>query len=366
MEILFATNLQAWGGGEKWMLTAATALRDRGHGVTLAAPEAAVIRTRARAVRLATLPVSFARDFDPVSWWRVFTHCRRRRVDVLCLNMDRVLRIAGAAARAAGVKVVLPRRGSEFPLKGHLNYRLHYRRVATGVIVNSQATAATLCRDISWRPAGDVHVVYNGLDLAPFADPHPRAQVRAALGLHDEDLVLINVGELTARKNAALLVRVLPALREEFGSVRMLLVGEGPERENLLSLARELGVADAVHLLGFRDDVPDLLAASDVLVHPARVEGFGFAVAEGMAAGLPVVATRASSLPEIVVEGATGFLFPSDDGPQLTAALRRYLADPALRRAHGQAGRRRVAAEFEIGVKMDQLEQLFLSELARG
>ena len=366
MEILFATNLQAWGGGEKWMLTAAVAMRDRGHGVTLAAPEAAVIRERAEAAGLDTLAVPFTRDFDPVSWWRVFRHCRSCRVEVLCLNMDRVLRIAGGAARTAGVKVVLPRRGSEFPLKGHLNYRWHYQRVATGVIVNSQATARTLCRDISWRPPGAVHVIHNGLDLTPFKSTRPSTEVRSALGLTSEDLLLINVGELTARKNAALLVSVLPALRREFPGVHVLLVGEGPERENLLAQARQLGVADAVHLLGFRDDVPDLIAASDVLVHPARVEGFGFAVAEGMAAGLPTVVTDASSLPEIVTHGATGFLFPVDDGPQLEMALGRYLTDPQLRAAHGEAGRKRVQTEFEIGAKMIQLENLFQTELARG
>ncbi|MFO7652984.1 MAG: glycosyltransferase family 4 protein [Candidatus Krumholzibacteriia bacterium] len=363
MQILFATNMRRWGGGEKWMLTAAAAMRERGHGVALAAPPDAVILARADRAGIEVLPAPFARDLDPVSFLRVWRHCRRRRVQVLCLNMDRVLRIAGLAARLAGVPVVLPRRGSEFPLKSHLNYRFHYRCVATGVIVNSEATARTLVQDIAWRPAGSVHVLYNGLDLAPFATARPRARLRRALGLAEGDLALVLVGELTARKNAALLVGVLPSLLRDHPRVQVLLAGEGEEREALSGQAAGLGVADHVRILGFRDDVPDLLAAADLLVHPARVEGFGYAVVEAMAAGLPVVATRASSIPEIVVDGETGFLFPLDDAAGLEAAVRRYLADPDLRARHGAAGREHVRRRFELGARTGELEAIFRTQL---
>ena len=115
MQILFATHLRAFGGGEKWMLTAALAMRQRGHRVTLTAPTTSEITRRARAANLPVLEADYVRDFDPVSFARVYAHCLREQVDVLCLNMDRVLRIAGLAARLAGVPVILPRRGSEFP-----------------------------------------------------------------------------------------------------------------------------------------------------------------------------------------------------------------------------------------------------------
>ncbi len=366
MNLLFATHLLDWGGGEKWMLSAAESMRARGHSVTLCAPGNSAILRRAREASLPTLSVDFRRDFDPVSFFRILRFCRTHRVDLLCLNMDRVLRIAGLAARLAGVPAVLPRRGSEFPLKGHLNYRFQYQWVATGMIVNSQATERALCRGISWRPRGRVHVLYNGLDLGPYTSARPRGSVREELGLDPADFVLINVGELTSRKNAALLVRVLPSLRRGFPQVKLLLVGEGPERRALTDQIHELGLEDSVQLLGFRRDTPDLLAASDLLVHTATVEGFGFVVAEAMASGLPTVVSNASSLPEVIDDGHTGTLFSSGDAEDLERALRLYITNPDLCRRHGEAGRERVASHFRLEDRMDELETIFRLESDRS
>ena len=366
MRILFGTHLREWGGGEQWMLTAARSMAARGHAVSLCAPAASEILARAReGGDVQCVAVDFVRDFDPISFGRVWKHCFTRRVEVFCLNMDRVLRIGGLAARLAGVPVVLPRRGSEFPLKGHLNYRFQYQVIASGMIVNSRATERTLLSGVSWKPRGKVHVLHNGFDLRPYDSLRPRAEVRAELGISPEAPVIVNLGELTTRKNAALLVSVMPALLQRFPDARLWLIGEGDQREALLRQASELGVANAVHLLGFRRDVPDLLGACDVLAHTAHVEGFGFAVAEAMAAGLPTVVTNASSLPEVIVEGETGALFEDDDAEGLLAALASYLEDPSLRRAHGEAGRKRVHTEFELEAKMDQLEAIFLAELGR-
>lgn len=361
MNLLFGSNLSEWGGGEKWMLTAAEAMAARGHRVSLCAPTDSQLLERAPA-SIDAFAVDFVRDFDLTSFFRVWNHCRRHRIDVFCLNMDRVLRVGGLAARLAGVKAVIPRRGSEFPLKGHLNYRFQYGVVATAMIVNSRATERTLCRDIDWRPRGRVHVLHNGLDLDPFDRARPRAAMRAELGLRDDDLVVLNVGELTTRKNAALLVSTVPALIERFPTLRVLLVGEGDQRGALEARVRELGVGDHVRLLGFRRDAVDLYGAADVYAHTAHVEGFGFAVAEAMACGLPCVVTNASSLPEVIDAGVTGALFEDDDAAGLRDALARYLDDPDLRRAHGEAGRARVEREFRQSDKMDALEAIFRTE----
>lgn len=365
MEILFSTNLRAWGGGEKWMLTAATAMAQRGHGVTVAAPGGSEIARRAAAGGLPVLPVRYRGDLDLASWLSVFRHCRRARVDLLCCNMDRVLRVAGAAARVAGVPAVLPRRGSEFPLKDRPAYRFAYRQLATGMIVNSRATARTLTRGLDWEPAGRLHVLYNGLDCAPFRTGVDRAALRAELGVAAGATLLASVGELTTRKDHMCLVEALPRLVEQDGAVELVVVGEGPEREPLLHRARELGVADRLHLPGFRDDVPALLQASDLYVHPARLEGFGYAVAEAMAAQLACVVADASSLPEVIEDGRTGALFGVGDPAALAAACAPYLQDPARRAAHGAAGSRRVDQEFEQERQMDRLEAIFREEVQR-
>jgi glycosyltransferase involved in cell wall biosynthesis len=366
VRILFATSIRTWGGGEEWMLGTARGLARRGHEVALAAPGRSAIALRAGAAGLPVVRCPFLADADVVSFARVHLHCRACRVEVMCLNMDRVLRVGGLAAKLAGVPVILPRRGSEFALKGGALYRFTWRRVATGVLVNSRATAGTLCRDIDWRPAGTVHVLPNGVDLARFERARPRAESRRELGIPADAPVLLVVGELTGRKDAMLLVERAPSLAARFPGLVILLAGAGREEERLRGRAAALGVSAAVRVLGFRDDVPDLLAAADVLVHPARVEGFGYAVAEAMAAGVPVVATDASSLPELVDDERTGLLFPSGDGAAMERAVARYLADPDLRARHGAAGREKAHAEFDFERRLAELENVFARELARA
>ncbi|MDP6802562.1 MAG: glycosyltransferase [Gemmatimonadota bacterium] len=365
MRILFATSIKTWGGGEEWMLSAVRELTRRGHTVGLAARPDSTILTRARSEGLPALPTAFRSDGDVASFLRILLACRRLRVEIVCLNMDRVLRVAGSAARLAGVPVVLPRRGSEFPLKPGPLYRFSYRRIATGMIVNSEATAAALCREISWTPAGRVHVLPNGVDLARFEAPVERNRIRETLGIPAEAPLMTIVGELTHRKDVATAIRALAELTEAAPDARLLLIGEGDTELELRQLATECRLADRVIFAGFRSDVPALLAASDLLLHPSRVEGFGYAVAEGMAAGLPVVATDASSIPEIVEDGSTGRLFPPGQSSALREAAEAYLLDPELRRRHGQAGRARVRRRFALQQRADELEGIFREELRR-
>ncbi len=358
MRLLFATSIATWGGGEAWMLAAAQGLASRGHDVVLAARDRSVIATRARVSGIPVAAMPFAADADIVSFARAWRLCRLRRIEAAVVNMDRVLRTAGVAARLAGVRVVLPRRGSEFPLKPGPLYRLTYRHVATGMIVNSAATARTLLERVRWRPAGELTVLPNGVDTDRFASGRPRAAMRAGLGIPPDALVLLVVGELTTRKNPVLVLDALARLDAGERAPVALFAGEGAERATLERRIAAEGLAGRVRLLGFRDDVPDLLAAADLLVHPSRVEGFGYAVAEAMAAGLPVVATRASSLPEIVAEGETGLLVPVDDADALARAVAVYAGDPARRARDGARGRERVVREFSRERRLDELEAL--------
>ncbi len=365
MNILFASSIAAWGGGENWMLSAALGMRDRGHAVDLAARAGSALAARAAAAGLPVHAIAFHGDFDPPAAWRFYRLCRRLRCDVLCLNMDRVLRVAGPAARLAGVKAVVPRRGSEFGIGGKLSHRWTYRAVADGIIANSEATRRTMLASAPWLPPERVRLIYNGVHLDQCDVPARRDAVRAALGAPPGAPVIGMIGELTGRKNHAHLVRQLPALRRRFPDVQVWIAGEGPERGALLDLAAKLDAAPALRLLGFRDDIPDLIAGMDLFVHLARQEGFGYAIVEAMAAGKPVVAAAASNIPEIVADGLTGHLCPLDDDAALQDAIARVLSDPAHARELGEAGRARARALFSFERMIAELEDYFAELAAR-
>jgi glycosyltransferase involved in cell wall biosynthesis len=173
-----------------------------------------------------------------------------------------------------------------------------------------------------------------------------RAAARRALGLRDDQPVVLTVGRLVAQKGHRTLVAAVPALAARFPDPAGVVIGDGGLHEPLARQAAELGVAHSVHLPGFRPDARTLLDAADVFVLPSRQEAMPLAALEAMDAGLPVVATRVDGSTEVVVDGVTGRLVPRDDAAALAGALGDLLADGDLRTAYGAAGQERFRSRY--------------------
>ena len=167
-------------------------------------------------------------------------------------------------------------------------------------------------------PAAKIDVIHYGLDALP--DPWGE---NPELPIPDGAPLLLCVARLAPQKGVDVAIRALPSIPD----ATLLVLGEGPERSNLEALALELGVADRVLMPGRVGDVAALYRRCNVVVHPARWEGFGLAMLEGMLAGRPVVAANAGSAPELVADGMTGLLFPPDDAEALARDVVTALED---------------------------------------
>jgi glycosyltransferase involved in cell wall biosynthesis len=198
-------------------------------------------------------------------------------------------------------------------------------------------------------PASLVDVLYNGVDLARFRPvDEPVSAIRARLGIPADGEVVTSVGQLIDFKGLNYLVDAADLLRARPG-LTVLIVGDGDRREALAAQIARLGLGDRVRLLGKRDDVQAILAATDVFVCPSVWdEALGYVILEAMAAGLPAVASRVGGIPEVVREGESGLLVQPRDATALAAAIASLLDDPVRRRAMGEAGRRIVAADFSM------------------
>lgn len=184
--------------------------------------------------------------------------------------------------------------------------------------------------------------------------------VRAELGIPADAPVVGSVGQLRPEKAFDLLIRAARILRGDHPDLRVLIAGEGPERPRLEELVRELGLTDTVRLLGLRRDVPDVLAAFDVAVCCSPAEGSPLSVMEYMAAGVAVAATRVGGIPDLVSDGVHGTLVEPGNARVLARAIDGLLADPAKRREMGNAGRERQAREFDLGVMVERIEDLYV------
>ncbi len=225
-------------------------------------------------------------------------------------------------------------------------------------------TAVTVCasepemrelREVC-SPAGAarLRLVLNGIEMPEPIGAAEREDARRELGLPPNAFAVLYAGQLERRKRPAVAAE---AVRTLGGGAVLLAAGEGPERQALERLGDP-----AVRVLGFRADVPRLLAAADAFVMPSEREGLSLAVLEAMGRGLPVVVSDGAGNPEAV--GDAGIVFPLDDAPALAAALGRLAADPDLRSRLGAEGRERVRAHFLIERWLREMQAEFYRALA--
>jgi glycosyltransferase involved in cell wall biosynthesis len=357
--LVFVSSLRRWGGGEKWMLEAAVAMKQRGHRVTVVAQPGSALGDRAADADLDVQRVRLAGWLDPRSLLGLAGVLRHACAQVICANLDKEIRQARLAALLAGRRVrLVARRGSPVPIKDTWHYRLAYQWSVDRLICNADALVDVVCGPAPWFDRRKVRVIPNGVDVDGLARRASSDRVRTELGLAPDAVVVSCIGEVGWRKGQEHVLAAAERLRGEFPEAVWLIVGEGDGLDELVERARARALLDDgyVRFLGFRRDIPDILAATQILVLPSRSEGFPNTLLEGMALGLPVAASRADGIPELVVHGETGFLHAIDDRQSFTGDLEHLLGDPDLRRRLGDAGRERAMVVFGQEAVMDRVE----------
>jgi glycosyltransferase involved in cell wall biosynthesis len=190
---------------------------------------------------------------------------------------------------------------------------------------------------------GKIRMVRNGIDLRPLRGAS--ASLRGELGVNG-GLVVGLVGRLAWEKGVDVFVRAAARVLEEMPDARFVVVGEGPDREKLEQLVEELKVGEGVRMLGRREEMPGIYASLDVMVSSSRQEGLPMAILEGMASGLPMVATAVGEVPTVVKDDCTGVLVAPDDVEALAAAIAALLRDGERRRRLGAAARQLIEDEY--------------------
>jgi glycosyltransferase involved in cell wall biosynthesis len=236
--------------------------------------------------------------------------------------------------------------------------RLTYRR-NRAVIAVSDGVAASI------RSRVPVDVVLHGVEAdRARVSSTARAEARARLGLGADEPVVGTVGNFTAKKDHANLLRAVQRVRAEIPTVRVVLIGSGPLEADLRRLVAALGLHGAVVFAGSRDDVPELLPAFDVFALSSRFEGLPIALLEAMSTGLACVATTVGGIPEVLTDGHDGRLVPPDDPDRLAAVLGALIRDPVRRAELGRHAAER-ASDFDVNGAVRQIERVYDEALAR-
>ena len=232
------------------------------------------------------------------------------------------------------------------------------------VLAVSQACADSLVEDHG-IPGDRVDVVRNGVkDVGPAPSHGELLRARRELGVADGQIAVLWIGRVSADKGIDILARAAGLLARVSPQVRVFAVGEGPLMETIARENTEAISSGALKLLGWRWDTRLLLHACDMAAMPSRIESFGLFIAEAMAAGKPVVATRIYGIPDVVADGETGILVPPEDPAALAWAIERLAGDRGAREAMGRAGRRRYEAKFAFETAAARFEKALQEVLA--
>jgi len=196
-------------------------------------------------------------------------------------------------------------------------------------------------------------VIYNGIPTARFVSSPGRDNAK-------KNVVLLHIGRFAPQKNHLLLIEAFARAVKEYPTMELWLVGDGPLRSVVEKFVNEKGLKGKVLFLGIRDDVPRLLAESDIFALSSDWEGFGIVIAEAMATGKPVIATAVGGVPELVEDGVTGILVPPRDPEALARGTLRLAKDADLRQRMGKAARERALERFDIARTAREYEELYL------
>lgn len=359
--ICFVNTTKAWGGGEKWHLDVSSYLSNKNYSVNfIVNRDSALEKHLSKAqINTAIFNVSNLSILNPFKIVRFINFFKINKIDVVVLNLPTDLKLAGIAAKLAGVKKIVYRRGSAIPIKDRFLNRFLLKSVVTKILANSEKTKETILsiRKDFLNP-DKVEVIYNGIDLQLFP-----LITNKANNITSNKIVLGNVGRLVNQKGHEYLVDLGKILKQKQIPFKILIGGSGSLEMTLKAKIRAANLENDIELIGFCNDTPKFMNAIDIFILPSKWEGFGYVIAEAMACGKPVIAFDISSNPELIKDGENGFLIPPFDIDKMANKVITLYNDRTKLKEFGVNGRQIVEYKFDIEKIMIQIEKYLFNKI---
>lgn len=348
------------GGAEKQLALLATGLPKEQFDVHVAVlTHTGPLETPLREAGISVTLVGKRWKVDPLAFYRLKRLIRRLKPDVVHTWLFAANSYGRQAALAAGVKHVVAGERCVDPWKSSLHFAIDrsLARRSDRIVTNSSGVKDFYVRH--GLPADKFTIIPNGIRVGPLVEPLSREQLFQELKLPPAEHLIGIVGRLWPQKRIKDLIWAADLLKTTRDGWHALIIGDGPERWRLERFRDQNEIADRVHFLGERNDVPRLMPHFDVLWLGSEYEGQSNAVLEAMAAGVPVVATDIPGNRDLVVPGETGLLLPVGDRFEFARQTHWLLEDPAKRKQMGAAGRERILREFSIEQMVEKHAALY-------
>lgn len=349
-----------WRGSQHQIIYTMEGQVDRGHEVMLACPPGVPLAQHADGLKSPVIEVPMRSEYDAPAILRLANAFRELQPHVVHLQSTHAHVLGGAAARITRVPAVILSRRLDNPIRGRLA-GWKYRHFYDSVISVSDGVKDVLAdAGVNQELISTVH---SSVPNSLWQYDGDGERIRRELGLNSTHRVVTAIAHIERRKGIDTLIDAIPLILEQVPQARALIVGGGSHRQAIERRVTAMGLQGKVFLPGFRSDIPDILAASNVVVSPSYLEGCSNSLMEGMAAGKPVIGTKVGGTPEIIEHWVNGLLVPPKDPEALAWAVVRVITDESLAAEFGKVGRRIAREKFSVDRMVDDTLQIYYRTL---
>ncbi len=361
--IAHTESSSGWGGQEIRILTEMIAMRERGHQLFLGASVSSAIHRKASDAGFAVHPLDDRKLNFPLAIGAAARFFRKNCVEIVNTHSSRDGWIGGLAARVARTPLLIRSRHVEVDYPRRMVSRFAFGRLPQHVLTTSKRISQRLVDELSLDPER-VTCVPTGVDLKKF-NPELPGGLHRELGLGPEVSLVGMIAVLRTWKGYPHFLRAARDVARNRSDVHFIIAGEGEGRRRIELFQKEFNLEQRMTLLGYREDIPNILASLSMLVLPSTAhEGIPQIILQAQAMRKPVVATTVGGIPEVVSDGETGFLVPPANSPALAEKIMEFLSNPALRRRVGEAARKRVERENSLDTMCSTLERTYTLHLS--
>lgn len=361
MRILFMNTLSVWGGCERWIVQVGRLLQSRGHEVVISSLPGSVTEQRAVENGLEIYPFSLHID---IAFWKIpklVRYFKKKKFDVVVCVQKKDVKIGALAAKIAGVPLVMARSGLDV-IKKKLYHKLAFTKYIDGITTNTFALK-DIYMSYGYFKDDFIHPIHDGFE---FIGDVEDIDIKSMFNLPQDSTVMVAVGRVCRQKGFDILIESVKIAKEKGKNWRFLVVGTGPLEDKLKQMAKELQVDDYLQFIGFRKDVLPIMKAADLFVLSSRSESMTNVLREAMSVKTACVTTDVLGIRgELMEHGKNGYIIEPENAQAIYDGIDYVLSHPEQKAEMAQNGYDRVNSSFSIEGMIDQIEQMFITQLEK-
>ena len=347
-KISFFNSIKTWGGGEKWHYEMATYASSQSYDVLFFSNKNGVLNNKIQNHNIKKSYVEIG-NFSYLNFLKVkkvATILKENAVEVIIINSSQDMKFAGLAAKIAGIKHIIYRRGSAIPIKNTFINRCFFSHIITAVIANSNSTKHTVNSiNRNLFPQNKITVIHNGIDTHSFIKDFDTIEKK-----ENEIFTLGSLGRLVKQKNHIFLLKVAKELKKHNIRFKLIIGGEGKLKKFLYDKIKKFDLENEVEFVGFVKNPKKFMSQLDLFLLSSLWEGFGYVIAEALLCKKPVIAFNLSSNPELIRENENGFLTEINDIQSFVKKIQYLKKHPDLIQKFGNKGRNTIITEFDASI----------------